>query len=216
MAYEFTSAGSQNLSVTSAVLKSQSKITLCGWVYRNAAGTTQVFGSSKNANHRFTIYSYIDNTIYWVANNGGNGYGTSATPAGAEWSHLAQVFDGTQTGNANRLKCYVNGIAQTLSFVGTVPSSSTANADVEDIRINYAQSTPEYGNGRYCEIGVWHEPLTAAEIASLAKGMTCDKVRPQNLVFYAPLVRNLQDTKGGLAITNNNAATVANHPRVYA
>ena len=66
------------------------------------------------------------------------------------------------------------------------------------------------------EVGVWNVALTAAEIASLAKGMTPDKIRPQNLVFYAPLVRNLIDQKGGLALTNNNGATVANHPRVYA
>jgi hypothetical protein len=46
--------------------------------------------------------------------------------------------------------------------------------------------------------------------------MTCDKVRPQSLVFYAPLVRNLQDVRGGLTITNNNTAAVANHTRVYA
>ena len=45
--------------------------------------------------------------------------------------------------------------------------------------------------------------------------MTCDKVRPQNLVFYAPLVRDLIDAKGGLVITNNNGATVATHPRIY-
>ena len=52
--------------------------------------------------------------------------------------------------------------------------------------------------------------------SSLAKGITCDKIRPQNLVFYAPLVRDLVDAKGGLTIINNNSATVANHPRVYA
>jgi hypothetical protein len=66
------------------------------------------------------------------------------------------------------------------------------------------------------EIGVWNAALTAAEIASIAKGMTCDKIRPQSLAFYAPLVRDLLDQKGGLAITNNNGATVATHPRVYA
>ncbi len=66
------------------------------------------------------------------------------------------------------------------------------------------------------EIGIWNAVLTAAEIASLAKGMTPDKICPQSLVFYAPLVRNLVDAKGGLTITNNNSATVANHPRVYA
>ncbi len=73
-----------------------------------------------------------------------------------------------------------------------------------------------YMNGLLAEVGIWNVALTAEEIASLAKGMTCDKVRPQSLVFYAPLVRNLQDVKGGLTITNNNTATVADHPRVYA
>jgi hypothetical protein len=70
--------------------------------------------------------------------------------------------------------------------------------------------------GDIAEVGIWNVALTAAEIAPLAKGMTCDKIRPQNLVFYAPLVRDLIDQKGGLTITNNNGATVATHPRVYA
>jgi hypothetical protein len=70
--------------------------------------------------------------------------------------------------------------------------------------------------GDIADVGVWSVALTADEIKSLAAGMTCDKVRPQSLVFYAPLVRDLVDVKGGLTITNNNTATVANHPRVYA
>jgi len=69
--------------------------------------------------------------------------------------------------------------------------------------------------GQIAEVGIWNAALTAAEIASLANGMTCEKIRPQSLVFYAPLVRDLIDQKGGLAITNNNAATVSNHPRIY-
>ena len=71
-------------------------------------------------------------------------------------------------------------------------------------------------NGLIAEVGIWNIALTANEIASLAQGMTCDKIRPQNLVFYTPLVRDLNDQKGRLTITNNNGATVANHPRVYA
>jgi hypothetical protein len=70
-------------------------------------------------------------------------------------------------------------------------------------------------SGTIAEVGIWNVALTTAEIASLAKGMTPDKIRPQRLVFYAPLVRDLVDAKGGLTITNNGA-TVANHPRVYA
>jgi hypothetical protein len=69
--------------------------------------------------------------------------------------------------------------------------------------------------GQIAEVGIWSAALTDAEIVSLAKGMTCNLVRPQSLVFYAPLIRNLQDVKGGLTLTNNNTATVFNHPRVY-
>jgi hypothetical protein len=80
----------------------------------------------------------------------------------------------------------------------------------------YSTTLGAYLTGLIAEVGIWNAALTAAEIASLADGMTCDKVRPQSLVFYAPLVRDLIDVKGGLTITNNNTATVANHPRVYA
>jgi len=70
-------------------------------------------------------------------------------------------------------------------------------------------------NGTIAEVGIWNSALTQPEIASLAKGMTPDKIRPQSLVFYAALVRDLIDQKGGLTITNQNGATVANHPRIY-
>jgi hypothetical protein len=69
--------------------------------------------------------------------------------------------------------------------------------------------------GQIADVGVWNVALTAEEVASLAKGMACDKVRPQSLVFYAPLARDLIDVRGGRTITNNNGATVANHPRIY-
>ena len=74
----------------------------------------------------------------------------------------------------------------------------------------------QFHDGLIAEVGIWNVALTQPEIASLAAGYTCDKVRPQSLVFYSPLIRNLQDVRGGLTITNNNTATVANHPRVYA
>jgi hypothetical protein len=50
---------------------------------------------------------------------------------------------------------------------------------------------------------------------SLSQGASPALVRPDNLAFYAPLIRDLQDLRGGLAITNNNGATVVDHPRIY-
>ena len=69
-------------------------------------------------------------------------------------------------------------------------------------------------DGQIAEAAIWNVALTDGEIASLAKGFKPTRIRPQSLVFYAPLIRNLQDTRKGMALTNNNAATVAAHPRV--
>ena len=120
------------------------------------------------------------------------------------------------TTSANTLdqKIYFNGSQATTVVNRNTLTAAITNAVVP--QINGRNGANNLSTFSAAEVGIWNAALTAAEIASLAKGMTCDKIRQQSLVFYAPLVRNLQDVKGGLTITNNNAATVANHPRVYA
>ncbi len=129
-----------------------------------------------------------------------------STLIGTTQFHCAMSF----TPSTN-LTAYLNGNVEATTSSGVPVSifNSTSPLTIGYLPINYFP-------GLIAEVGIWNAALTAAEIASLAKGMTCDKVRPQSLVFYAPLVRNLIDQKGGLTITNNNGATVANHPRVYA
>ena len=70
-------------------------------------------------------------------------------------------------------------------------------------------------NGLAAEVALWNVALTDAEVTSLARGFKPFRIRPQSLQFYAPIVRNLQDLRGARTITNNNTATVADHPRVY-
>ena len=52
------------------------------------------------------------------------------TPTGqltaSTWTHITVVYDGTATGNANRLKIYINGVKQNLTFAGTIPASTQA------------------------------------------------------------------------------------------
>ncbi len=125
------------------------------------------------------------------------------------WYHGCAVF----TSNTSRT-VYINGGSSSTNTTN-VPNLTNA---ADRIAIGcLGRSTPvAFYNGQVADVGIWNEALSASEIASLAKGYTCDKIRPQSLVFYAPLVRDLVDVRGGRAITNNNTATVANHPRVYA
>jgi hypothetical protein len=101
---------------------------------------------------------------------------------------------------------YLNGNAGT-------ENTNSGSAMVVD-RFAIGGYVTAFLNGRCAEVAAWNVALTDAEIASLSKGFKPTRIRPQSLVFYAPLIRNLQDTRGGQAITNNNAATVAAHPRV--
>ena len=209
MAYEFNGTN-QRLSCPPA--STSAPMTMACWFYMILGGVKPILTAGVvGGNDKFQLYASS-------GANGGTGAFVQAAAVGdtgvqnsnlalLTWHHGASVFSST----TNRI-AYFNGASGTSNTASVSPSGF----NTFDIGTRYSPTLGNYLNGRVAEVGIWNAALTAAEIASLAKGMTPDKIRPQNLVFYAPLVRNLQDVKGGLAITNNNGATVANHPRVYA
>jgi hypothetical protein len=211
MAYDFASASSQYLSMTSSPV-SGPPLTLACWFNASQTTTSDYLVSvSAIANNYFALAIFGANAGDPVGafDLGGLGLNFAYTTAGYTantWNHAAGVWTGL-----NNRTAYING-----------GNSSTNTSNQNNITLTHSQiganatAATNRMNGLIAEVGIWNAALTAAEIASLAKGMTCDKVRPQSLVFYAPLVRDLQDVRGGLTITNNNAATVATHPRVYA
>jgi hypothetical protein len=156
----------------------------------------------------FVLSMRSNNQIGAGVYRAGTGYFQSLTSAATinVWNHAAGVF----SSNSNRI-AYLNGVAGSANTNLVTP----INCNFMGIGAVIRPSVFEPFQGYLADVGVWNVALTAEEIASLADGMTCDKIRPQSLVFYAPLVRDLIDVKGGLTITNNNSATVANHPRVY-
>jgi hypothetical protein len=142
----------------------------------------------------------------------------------ANQTPLSERIDATAGYSANTWHhaCGVvsSATSRTIYLDGANSATGTASITPSNLNVISIGRRPDgsFGlmNGLIAEVGIWNVALTAAEIASLAKGMTCDKVRPSALVFYAPLIRSLQDLSRAAAITNNNTATVADHPRVYA
>jgi pectate lyase len=55
------------------------------------------------------------------------GYTNANIISATVWHHWAMVFDGTQTGNRNRLKFYLDGVEQTLTYQGTIPATTPSN-----------------------------------------------------------------------------------------
>lgn len=89
------------------------------------------------------------------------------TPSGAltngKWTHIMVVFDGTGSGNSDRLKVYINGQPQTLSFTGTIPS--TLNATTSIMRVSgWSDAGGSYFNGAMDEYKIYTESLTAEQV----------------------------------------------------
>jgi hypothetical protein len=126
------------------------------------------------------------------------------------WQHVAIVFASTTSRSI-----YANG--------GTPSPFATAFTSpgiVTGVRIG-ARDNP---NGTFnspavadiAEVGIWSASLNSNEISSLVAGVTPNQIRPQSLAFYAPLIREPVDFRGGFTLTNTNGATVSDHPRTYA
>ena len=100
-----------------------SKFSISFWLNRESTTTNRcVFenrGSSYNSGVSLEIRT---STFYfWIYPSTGGGFitqfPTSSVPIN-QWKHIAIVFDGTQTGNTNRLKIYVdNSSLLTLSLL---------------------------------------------------------------------------------------------------
>lgn len=126
------------------------------------------------------------------------------------WNHAAAVFVSDSSKTA-----YINSVGVTDNTTSLSDTNQTFNSVSIGVQRGGGSLLSRYFNGEIAEVGIWSAALSADEIASLSKGFACDRIRPQSLVFYAPLVRNLMDARGGLTITNTNSATVSTHPRIY-
>lgn len=122
------------------------------------------------------------------------------------WTHACGVFASDSSRTA-----YING-GSSATNTNSVTPSGIDNLAIGAARFN--STAGGYMNGSVAEAAAWAAALTAADVAALAKGVSPLKVRPQSLVFYAQLIRQLIDVRGGRSITNSGAATVAAHPRI--
>jgi hypothetical protein len=214
MAYNFTAASSQFVSTGSTPLIGTPVTIACNF-YRKTNTSGHVLFAIDNGTNAATGITVISlppaSNVLLATSNDGSGARSAQTTATYQlntWNHACGVFSNT----SNRT-VYLNG---GNNVTNTVTSNVTNQSNIS-IGARYIGGVVGlFADILIAEVGIWNAALTAAEIASLAKGMTCDKVRPQSLVFYAPLIRNLQDTKGGRIITPVNSPIVAAHPRVYA
>ncbi len=208
MSYTFVGASAQYLSTTTTPVTAP-PFSVAVWfqVVSTTVGSTlfSLGASGDDFINRYQITPNSDGSMSFTANGGSASFAVAGSIAAANtWYHGGGVSSSTSSRIA-----YFNGVPATANTATVTPTA------IDSIRIGTraAATTPKF-DGKVAEIAIWDFGLTDAEMAALAKGYSPLFIKPENLRFYAPLVRNLQDIVEARAITNTNTATVGNHPRI--
>jgi chitodextrinase len=154
--------GTDNVAIGNITqINGASQVTLTTWIKRAANGAAVLVGKQASKQD-FGIEAYGDGKVYFDISKGADTYGT-VTLNDTAWHHVALVFDGTQTGNANRLKAYVDGVQKTLAFSGTVGTSTSTSTTP----FNIGKMSSEYSNGQVDDTWLYTRALSASEVQDL-------------------------------------------------
>jgi hypothetical protein len=157
--------GTNDFVSTALSMASRAIVTISAWVYRsNSSHNFRLQAYATNSN-RFG-FTYGSSTLYGVVCNGAsNQWIQAASFTATGWQHFVLVFDGTQTGNSNRLKLWVNGAQPLTTFSGTIPSSLSASAAT--MKLGGDSSGGGYATGRIDDVRIFDQALDATDIADL-------------------------------------------------
>jgi len=163
--------GIDDLVSASPALNALDRLSISTWV---KSSTAQAAYFSYGVPSTFTndILLFVSGgLLFCQVNNGADGGASVAyTPSAAVWRHIVAVFNGTETGNANRLKIYVDGTQQTLSFTGYTVPASTASPTSPESRLGTYYSAPVgfYMAGRQDDTRLFQRALSGGEVSALA------------------------------------------------
>ena len=209
---------SSYIDLGTSLLSSRSAFSVSTWVNFDNLNTQNFifYNSESGTGGNVGFYDFGNGSIYFqpdASTSANRGYiSNSGIYTTDEWVHIVMVFDGSATGNSNRLKAYIQGTERTLTYDGTIPSStgtSTANSwiggrsstkfsgDIDQVRVfSKALSSNEvgklYGNG-------------AGEIACAYTSTTDNVAYPIANTAYYKLDNNSKDSARSTGKFNEGA-----------
>lgn len=134
------------------------------WNYLSQ-GSWAVTQAAAGGPDRYGIYFFICN----ATNDAGGNVVYTNVPGGFvidTWYHICCVFDGSQPSEITRAKIYINGVNETVGFIGAINTTTTSGND--PIRLGLFNSDSNYpANNIIDEVGVWSRALTQEEVTQL-------------------------------------------------
>ncbi len=164
-----------------SAFNSLQRFSFCGWVYMTNLNTN-TWGTFFSVHNYYAPYGRVtfhqlpnshsagyDDILISISQNTSDLYGEAYTTSNVlelnKWIHLAFVYDGTATGNSNRLKFYVNGKLVSLTFPYNIPSAFASSFD----RYYMARhANPDYfKGGKFDEFSFWNVSLSESQIRNI-------------------------------------------------
>lgn len=147
-----------------------------------------------------------------------NRFGVEQITVGAYSSGVWYALIGTASAAASAAVYQDDSVTSTV-VSAALPATPNPNRLMVGARLTPAASL--YLTGAAASVALWNVALTAADQHSLAVGFSPRRVRPQNLLGYAPLIRNLDFMAVKVAsatsapFTATGSPTVSEQPRSY-
>ena len=157
-----------NLSNISTALTNKTSFTYDTWFKCNntsSAALKTLFSFGNNPNYsNDMLFAVTNNTILLQVNNGADNSAT-CTFTSTGWSNLVIIYDGTQTGNSNRLKAYINGALTSLNFGTYTVPSSTSSTSQSNCAIGAYSVGPfdNFFNGNIATAKIYNRAITGSE-----------------------------------------------------
>lgn len=130
-----------------------------------AAGTRILSTTDTNG------FRWGQNGTQWIGGFGGATFTVDTVVADTNWHHIFLTFDGSQTGNANRLKARLDGIDLSLTFTGTVGTTTSAAASTFYGGVE-STGNSNYWDGDVGELMFWTRALNIGEINTVENYLT--------------------------------------------
>jgi hypothetical protein len=210
MAYDFLQAEGRSFLADNLISSVAPPFTLSiRQNYPNITATRGVCGiyTSGSTSNNFNLQNNANGTLQVIAFETSDPGSPSVTLPGADiWWNALGLYASTTS-----RKAYANttaGAEVTTSRNVTGVNSLVIGRRGNNIGVSFT--------GKLAEFAIWNVALTDAEINSLSQGFKPSRIRPQSLLYYVPLVRNVQELYSGIPFTASaTAPTVFDHPRVY-
>jgi len=198
-----------------STLSGASKFTIEGWVkFNTLSAWSTIFYRYASGTNRIVLSSNNVNGLHVVVTNGSTNFANSADNivAAGQWYHLAMVYDGTQANDAGKLKLYVNGLLQTLTFGGGVGGAVPATTGTTTSPLTVGASSAGGTNlfdGTVDEIRIWNTALSSTDINNWKnKTLGSCHTNIANLQVYWPLNNSSNPAVATPGLTTSNTGTI--------